>query len=79
MATERRGQESIGVATMQADGTLVLRLRAETEDGATGEGYFTYAPGDTDYASVLQHLGGLAPGESKPVPPWPDESSSYQP
>ena len=65
--------QPIGVATMQADRTLVLRLRAETEDGATGEGYFTYAPGDVDYAPVLQHVGGLEPGESKPVPPWPDE------
>jgi hypothetical protein len=64
--------QSIGAAEMRADRTIVLRLRAETEDGATGEGYFTYAPTDTDYESVLRHLGGLEPGESKPVPPWPD-------
>lgn len=65
-------EESIGVATMRADGTIVLQLRAETDDGAIGDGYFTYAPTDKDYDSVLEHLGGLKPGESKPVPPWPD-------
>jgi len=63
---------SIGVATMSADGTIGLRLRAETADGAEGEGYFTYSPADTDYESVLGHIGGLQPGESKPVPPWPE-------
>ena len=65
-------QESIGVATMDADRKIALRLRAETDDGAVGEGYFTYAPDDKDYESVLRHIGGLEPGESKPVPPWPD-------
>jgi len=66
--------DSVGVATMTADGTIVLRLRAETEDGAIGEGRFSYAPTDKDYRSVLDHLGGLEPGESKPVPPWPESA-----
>lgn len=70
---EQQGQSSIGVAKMQEDRTIVLRLRAESEDGATGEGYFTYASGDKDYESVLRHVGGLVPGQSKPVPPWSDE------
>ena len=66
-------QPSIGQATMEDDGTIVLQLRAETGDGAVGEGLFTYAPGDDEYDEVLEHLGGLKPGQSKPVPPWPDE------
>lgn len=70
---EQQDQPGIGVATMRADRTIVLRLRAESEDGATGEGHFTYAPGDKDYGAVLRHLGGLEPGHSKAVPPWPDE------
>lgn len=64
---------NIGVAEMRNDGTIVLRLRAETPDGATGEGFFTYSPTDADYESVRRHVGGLEPGESKLVPPWPDE------
>jgi hypothetical protein len=37
---------SIGVATMEADGTIVLRLRATEPGGIVGEGYFRYPPGD---------------------------------
>jgi hypothetical protein len=65
--------ESIGVATMKNDGTISLRLRAETDDGAEGEALFTYPPSHEDYSSILDHLGGLEPGASKPVPPWPEK------
>lgn len=59
---------SIGVATMDDDGTLVLDLRGP--GGA--EARMTYTKTDERYASVVSHLGGIAPGESKAVPPWPD-------
>lgn len=64
---------SIGQATMNEDGTIVLQLRAEAGDGTVGDALVTYAPGDAGYNEVLEHLGGLAPGQSKPVPPWPSE------
>ncbi|HVO13189.1 MAG TPA: hypothetical protein VMX54_20775 [Vicinamibacteria bacterium] len=60
---------AIGVATMQADGTIVLDLTA-TSAGARGEARLVYPPGHAEYQSVLAHLGGLRPGETKPVPPW---------
>ena len=63
---------SIGVATMKPDGVLVLQLRAEGPGGAIGDARITYSPGDPNYQKVLSHLGGLKPGESKPVPPFPD-------
>ena len=62
---------SIGTATMDPDGTIVLLLRA-TGPGVVGDGRITYAPTHAEYQNVLKHLGGLKPGESKPVPPWPD-------
>ena len=65
--------EPIGVATMNAEGIVTLRLRAAGPGGAVGEGTLTYGPNDAEYRSVLRHLGGLRPGESKPVLPWPDE------
>ncbi len=68
----RPERESIGQATMKPDGTLVLQLRAESEDGAVGDALFTYAPTDGDYASMVEHVGGVSPGESKPVPPFED-------
>jgi hypothetical protein len=62
--------DSIGKATMDPDGTIVLQLRAESP-GAVGDAQLRYPPSHKDYNDVLTHLGGLKPGESKPVPPWP--------
>lgn len=60
---------SIGIATMLPNGTIVLDLRAAAGD-SIGRGRVTYPPGHAEYAAVLRHLGGLRPGEVKPVPPW---------
>ena len=65
-------QQSVGNVTMQADGTLVFVLRAETEDGAVGHSSFTSGPEDPSYKSYLEHIGGIEPGQTKLVPPWPD-------
>ena len=55
---------------MLTDGTIVLDLRA-SEGGNVGHGRFTYPPDHPQYAMILRHLGGLRPGESKLVPPFP--------
>jgi hypothetical protein len=73
---ERSGgqdRDSIGTATMEDDGTIILMLTAEGEGGITGEGVLEYPPEDPEYQSILDHLGGLEPGETKRVPPFPDE------
>jgi hypothetical protein len=61
--------ESIGVAHMDQDGVIVLRIRS-LPPGPIAEGEFRYAPGDPEYDNIQQHLGGIAPGESKSVRPW---------
>ena len=66
---------SIGVATMSADGTITLQLRAEGAGGTVGDAVFVYKPGDTMYAEIKQHIGDIKPGETKPVHPWPPSSS----
>lgn len=68
-------QEYIGTATMLPDGTIQLRLRAPLPGGGSGEGELDYKPDDPDYQKILAHLGGLKPGETKPVKPWPDAPS----
>lgn len=61
---------TIGTARMEADGTIVLDLVAR--DGATtGQGRLTYPRGHRDYDMILRHLGGLRPGETKAVMPFP--------
>ncbi len=63
---------AIGTATMEPDGTIVLHLRTQ-EEGPIGIGRMTYPPDHESYEEVLKHLGGLAPGVEKLVPPWPEE------
>ncbi len=63
--------ESIGVATMSEDGTIRLQLVA-SGSGAIGDAVLVYKPGDKMYDEVKKHIGGIRPGEEKPVPPWPD-------
>ncbi len=64
---------NIGKATMTEDGTIILDLRAEDPIVGIGHARFTYPPSDPQYLDVLNHLGGLRPGEEKLVPPWEDE------
>ena len=61
--------ESIGSARMLADKSVQLRLRAE-RGVAVGDAVFVLVPGDARYTEVLQRIGGLVPGQEKPVPPW---------
>ena len=60
----------IGTARMLADGTILLDLVARG-NGASGDARLTYPPGDPQYQAILRHLGGLQPGEIKPVRPFP--------
>lgn len=63
-----RGPGSIGTALMNADGTITLNIR--TIPGGPLDGVVASRPGDPNYARILSHLGGMQPGEKKPVPPW---------
>jgi hypothetical protein len=65
--------DSIGSAKMKEDGTIVLQLRAEGPGGIVGDALVMYRPDDPKYKETLDHLGGLKPGEEKPVPPWPEK------
>ena len=70
-ATEATATTTIGTATLAPDGTIVLHLRAELPGGGLGDGELRYPPDHPDHAAVLAHLGGLRPGETKEVAPWP--------
>jgi hypothetical protein len=53
-AEESMTTESIGTATMLDDGTIVLTLRADSEDGAIiGHGRLTYKPDHSEYNPSL--------------------------
>lgn len=63
----------IGTATMLPDGTLVLNLRAEADDGTIGHAQFRYPMTDPEYLKILTHLSPIAPGDKVPVKPFPPE------
>ena len=73
--TTPENPSSIGVATMSADGTITLQLRAEGAGGTVGDAVFVYKPGDTMYQEIKRHIGDIKPGEKKPVPPWTSSPS----
>lgn len=63
---------TIGVAAQEADGTIVLTLRAEGKSGATRYGQFWYKPADRDYPMVKAHVGPIPPGDSVAAKLFPD-------
>ena len=58
----------VGTAKMERDGTIILDLRAQ----GGGMALLRYAPDHEQYHEILNHIGGLKPGEEKPVRPWRD-------
>ena len=62
--------ESIGVAIMKRDGTIILNLRAESPIGIQGDAIFEYKPDHPKYKMIIEHIGGIRPGEEKTVPPF---------
>lgn len=71
--------QPIGVAWLENDGTLVMQLRAETPGKARGDALLRYSPTDPQYHLMLEHVGGLKPGQTNPVPPWPQGTPSRAP
>jgi hypothetical protein len=65
-------EESIGTATMEADGTIELRLIGRGPRGLRGERFLRYPPFDPKYKEILDHVGPLKRGEMRSVAPWPD-------
>lgn len=67
---------SIGTASMLRDRTIELDLTkgphigVARSPGELGYGQVDIEPNNPHYAELLRHLGGLRPGETKPVPPW---------
>jgi hypothetical protein len=56
----------IGTAKMREDGTIVLDLRHPWM-------HREIPPSHPEHAGIVAHVGGLTPGQEKPVPPWPDD------
>jgi hypothetical protein len=63
------------MAHMLANGTILIGIRAPgAASDAPLQAVLMVEPGDTQYEVVIAHVGGLKPGETKPIPPWPDQT-----
>ena len=60
--------DSVGTAQMSAAGAITLHLHSLWPE-PKAEAVLTYEPDDPQYEEIKHHLGGIKPGESKPVPP----------
>lgn len=67
----QEASESIGTATQDADGTLVLSLRATGAAGASGDAVVRYPPSHPNYGAVKKHVGPIPKNESVEVKPFP--------
>ena len=56
---------AIGTALMAADGTITMSF-----NGPIMKGVLAYHRGDPQYQRMLSHVGGLQPGQKKPIPPF---------
>jgi len=63
--------KSIGMARMLEDGTILVGVPGPG-GGDRAQAVLMLKPGDTQYQPLLEHIGGLKAGETKPIPPWPD-------
>ncbi len=64
---------SVGVATMLENGTILIGVRGPAPDSPL-QAVLMIEPGDTNYQQIIDHVGGLKPGETKSIPPWPDQA-----
>lgn len=55
---------------MERNRTIIVRLSAQTPDGAIAEANLEYKRRSPKYESVLRYLGGMTPGEARPVYEW---------
>jgi len=61
---------SIGVVWMERDRSIVVKLRAEGPDGIIGDAQFIFKRRSPRYEQVMRYLGGMNPGEARPVYEW---------
>jgi hypothetical protein len=67
---EEPAERSIGVATQEPDGTILLQLRAASDGDAVGDALVRYPPNDVNYTKIARHVGPIPRGGSVPVRPF---------
>ena len=64
----------LGTATIEPDGTIILHM-FRTSDGRSALANLRYGVNTPHYKEVLDHIGSIKPGETKPVLPFDGPAS----
>jgi hypothetical protein len=64
--------DPIGTVAMLPDGSLQMHLRSVQCNGMIAEGEPKILPKAENYQSIIDHVGGLKPMETKTVLAWPE-------
>lgn len=68
--------ESIGTMTMDSEGAIHALLDiCDAQAVPQGHKYLSYWKGEAEYAAMLTLVGGMRPGETKPIPQPKDKAS----
>ncbi len=62
-----RNGDPIGIATMHADGTIVMQLRSVECNGTIAEGLTRSHPAEATYGMTIAWIGGIHRGQTKTV------------
>jgi hypothetical protein len=68
--------EFFGVATIDTQGRICLRMRSSAPGQPVAEGLLCYSPGDPQYEAVRAHVGNLNLGTQKVIQPFPSAPAS---
>jgi hypothetical protein len=72
-ASDKADEWFSGTATLEADGTIVVRIASKEKGQPVAHGYFRYPPAHPEYMSISGHVGKLTVGVPKKIEPWPYE------
>jgi hypothetical protein len=72
-ASDKTEEWFSGTATLETDGTIVVRIASKEKGQPAAHGYFRYPTKHPDYTSISEHAGNLAVGVPKKIEPWPHE------
>jgi hypothetical protein len=62
--------EAIGTASLDEDGTLKLDLCRNFETRSNFHRILRISPDNPRYEEYIARIGGINPGERKPIPRW---------
>lgn len=72
-----KSSSSIGTAMALKDGTIIYHVNGEAVGEGPGSVVWRFPVDSPGYADALEHIGGIKPGERKPIPPYTNNCTVF--